>query len=458
MKDDRKLEHEPLRKLYVQMVIPAVAAQMINLIYNLVDRMYIGHIPLDGKLSLAGVGVCFPIITAIAAFAQLGGVGGAARVSFYLGKDDKVHAEKALFNSFTFLLVSGLLLTILIWGFRTRLLQMFGADPATMPYATGYLNIYVFGTVFVELTTGLIYFITAEGFSRVSLRAVLVGAGLNILLDPLFIYVFHLGVKGAATATVLSQMLSLVFVLHFLRGDRTIIQLTFSSVGHIDWGILANILALGLSPFVMQMTESLVNICFNRSLVQYGGVEALGAMAVFSSIMSIVIFPLMGIGQGVQPIVGFNYGAGNTERVRKVCLLALGNGLFYSTVMWGLIRLIPGLFVNLFSTDPAFTGYALSKAGIFFGMLWIMGIQVVIQNLFVALGNAKQSLFLALLRKVFLLVPLIYVLPAFVADQVTGVFLAEPVADTIAAITTVSLFWWKYRKILFKKPLRSVQS
>lgn len=449
MKDERALENEPLRTLYLRMVIPAVAAQLINLAYNIVDRIFIGHIPGVGELSLAGVGICFPIISTVSAFAQLGGVGGAARFSFYLGKGNKENADKAMISSFTFLIASGLLLTLLVLAFCEPLLILFGASAETLSYAASYLRVYALGTVFVEVTTGMVYFITAEGFAHMSLISVILGAGLNIVLDPVFIYLFNMGVKGAAIATVISQIVSLIFVLNFLCGKKTIVRLNIKKIGHVDMKIMLSALALGLSPFVMQSTESLVNICFNRQLLAYGGVNAVGAMTIFSSIMSIVVYPLMGIGQGVQPIIGFNYGAGNSKRLRKVCFLALGNGVGYSIIVWILIKLVPIAFVNLFSSESAFTAYAVSKSGIFFDMLWIMGIQVVTQNMFVALGNAKNSLILALLRKVILLAPLIYIVPMFLDDKVTGIFLAEPIADTLAAVTTIVVFMLKYRKILF---------
>lgn len=443
--DTNALGTARVSKLFYKLVIPTVIAQLVNLAYNMIDRIYIGHIPNVGSLALTGIGVCMPAITLLAAFAQLIGAGGAPRASFFLGQQDIKSAEHTLGSCTVCLFWFSILLTVIARIFSKNILLLFGASENTLSYALDYFNIYILGTIFVEFATGLVYFITAQGFTKISMLSVLVGAGLNIILDPVFIFIFHMGVKGAAIATVLSQASSAFVVLVFLSGKKSILKLYRENL-HIHKHLILPALALGLSPCVMQITESILTISFNRSLLKYGGDIAVGTMTIFSTIMSIAVYPLMGIGQGAQPIISYNHGADRWDRVKKCCLLVLSISFCYSGILWILIQIFPQIFINIFANDPTLCSYARSMIHTFFAMLWIMGLQIAGQHLFLALGNARTSLFIALLRKVFLLVPLILLLPRILSNPVQAVFLAEPVSDTLAAVTTISLFGVQYKK------------
>lgn len=441
-----KLETEKISKLFIRLVIPAVISQLVTLVYNMVDRIYVGHIPEVGELALTGLGVCMPISIILSAFAQLVGFGGAPRVSLFLGQHDRESAEKTLGSCTLCALCVGAVLTVFTLIFSEQCLTLFGASEATMPYAKDYFHIYILGTLFVELATGLVFFITAQGYSTVAMISVFLGAGTNILLDPICIFALHLGVRGAAIATVVSQAISCIWVAGFLctRGQ---VRLRPKFL-RFDLAMLLPALALGLSPFVQIITESLTSVCFNRSLLKYGGDLAVGAMTIFSTVMQFSTLPLTEIANGAQPIISYNIGAGQTARVRSCCKLVLKTGIAYSTCLWLVIQLCPSLFPGMFADSGALAAYASSMIRYFFAMLWVMGAQVCCQLMFVALGNAKTSLLLALVRKVFLLAPLILLLPKILPDPVKAVYLAEPVADTLACTTTVTLFSIHYRKKL----------
>lgn len=442
------LGKEKISKLVFRLAIPSVIAQLINLVYNMVDRIYIGHIAEVGSLALTGVGVCMPLMMILTAFSQLVGAGGAPLASIALGKQDAATAERILGSCTVALTVMSLALTAVMRSTSEPLLWLFGASADTLPYAREYINTYVWGTLFSTGAVALNYFITAQGFTKISMVSVLVGAVCNIILDPIFIFALNMGTRGAALATVLSQALSAVWVLVFLTGKHTGVRLRRASL-RIDFRLLSRCLALGLSPFMMQLTECLLSICFNRSLLKYGGDVAVGTMTIFATVMQLAILPLMGVAQGVQPITGYNYGAGNKARVAEAFKLLLKISLGYSCLMWLLILLFPRVFIRPFTNDAALLAYSSDMIRIYFAMLCVMGAQIACQNTFLALGNAKTSLFLALLRKVFLLIPLIYILPCFLPDQTMAVFLAEPIADTIAASTTLTLFLKQYRHELF---------
>lgn len=439
---------EKISKLVWRLAVPSVVAQLINLVYNMVDRIYIGHIAEVGSLALTSVGVCMPLMMILMAFSQLIGAGGAPMASIALGKQDAQKAERILGTCAVSLVVLSIALTAAVRSTSKSLLLLFGASSGTLPYALEYMNMYVWGTLFSTCSVGLNYFITAQGFTKISMVSVLVGAICNIILDPIFIFALHMGVRGAALATVLSQGLSAIWVLVFLSGRRTTLRLQPSGL-RMDFRLLGSCLALGLSPFMMQLTECVLSVCFNRSLLRYGGDVAVGAMTVFSTVMQLAMLPLMGMAQGVQPITGYNYGAGNTARVAEAFKLLLKISLGYSCVMWLLILVFPRLFILPFTNDAALITYSSGMIRVYFAMLVMMGAQIACQNTFLALGNAKTSLFLALLRKVFLLIPLIYILPCFLPNQAMAVFLAEPISDTIAASTTMALFWKHYRSELF---------
>lgn len=445
-----KLGTEKISRLLFQLALPAITAQIINMLYNIVDRIYIGHITEIGTLALTGVGVCFPIIILISAFSCLIGMGGAPQASIRMGEQNMNEAERILGNCFAALIILAVTLTAaFLIGGRT-LLQLFGASSDTLPYAIEYLNIYVIGTIFVMISLGLNSFISAQGFAKISMFTVVIGAVINIVLDPILIFGLHMGVRGAALATIISQCISAVWVLKFLTGKKTTLKIHISNM-KISKGILMPVLALGLSPFIMQSTESLLSICFNTSLQKYGGDLAVGSMTILTSIMQILSLPLSGLTQGAQPIISYNFGAGNKERVKQAFRLLFISCVAFATLYWLLNMAAPGLLVGVFASDKELKDMASWALRIYLATGFMMGIQMACQQTFVAIGQAKISLFLALLRKIILLNPLIYILPNFFADKVFAVFLAEPISDFIAASTTFTLFQRRFNKMLNKR-------
>lgn len=438
----------PVGKLLLSLALPTITSQVVNMLYNLVDRVYIGHMrPVDtvGALALTGVGVCLPIIMIISAFAALMAIGGAPRASIQEGRGDLDASQRIMGNSFTLLLAASVLLTAVFQLWAEPLLLTFGASENTIGYAMEYMRIYSLGTVFVQMTLGMNAYITAQGFTTVSMKTVLIGAGLNTVLDPLFIFGLGLGVRGAALATILSQAVSAVWVLRFLTGPNTKWRLRSQDL-RPDPKVFLPSLALGLSPFIMQSTESLIAVCFNSSLLKYGGDVAVGAMTVLTSMMQFAMMPLQGLTQGAQPIISYNYGAQNAQRVRAAFRCLLRSCVIYSATLWLLVQSFPRLFVTIFNNDPTLVNYAAWALRIYMGTTCLFGIQIACQQTFVALGNAKTSLFLAILRKIILLIPLIYILPHFFADKAFAVFLAEPVADFLAVVTTACMFSVQFRR------------
>jgi len=453
-KETESLGRDPVGRLLFRLAAPAIAAQVINLLYNLVDRMYIGHIqPADtvGRLALTGVGVCLPLIMIISAFAALAGMGAAPRASILLGRGERGQAEKTLGNAVTALLLLSAVLTFVFFRFAEPMLRAFGASDGTngtentLQYGLSYLRIYSLGTVFVLMTLGLNAFISAQGFTTMSMLTVLIGAVCNIVLDPVFIFAFHMGARGAALATIISQCVSMVWTLIFLTGKRTTLRIRPSCL-RLEPKILLPCLALGLSPFIMQATESLITVCFNTSLRKYGGDLAVGAMTVLSSVMQFSMLPLQGLTQGAQPIISYNFGAGNAKRVREAFRYLLICCLTFSLTLWAAVQLFPAVFVRIFNDDPALIQLGSRALRIYMASTGLFGIQIACQQTFVSLGNAKSSLFLATLRKIILLIPLIYLLPAILpVEKTTAVFLAEPVADLLAVTTTAILFSVQFR-------------
>lgn len=446
--EQNKLAVMPVGKLLASLAMPAIAAQIVNLLYNMVDRIYIGHIPEVGALALTGLGVTLPVITLVAAFAALIGFGGAPRASIAMGQGDYETAEKILGSCVFTLTCLAAVLTAVFSVFAEPILYAFGASSDTIVYALPYMKIYVLGSICVLFTTGLNAFITSQGFASVGMKTVMIGAGLNIVLDPLFIFAFDMGVQGAALATVLSQAVSAVWVLCFLCGKKTVLHIRRQNI-KFSFKIMGPVLALGVSPFIMQSTESLLSVCFNTSLQKYGGDIAVGAMTILASVMQFSMMPLQGLSQGMQPIVSFNYGAKNTGRVREAFLLTLKSCLCYSFAVWLLAMLIPGGLARVFSSDVATVEYTIWAMRIYMAVSCIFGAQIACQQTFVALGKAVHSLFLAVLRKIILLIPMIYILPNFFEDKVFAVFLAEPVSDFLAVTATVTLFYctaWKLMK------------
>lgn len=440
------LGSEKVGRLLWRLAIPTITAQMVNMLYNIVDRIYIGRIPGEGSLALTGLGLCFPVLTLVMAFANLIGMGGAPRASIKMGEKDSRGAERILGNCVTLLVVFAVVLTAAFRLGARPLLFLFGASTDTIGYALDYLNIYILGTISVMISLGLNTFITAQGFSKISMMTVVIGAVINIVLDPVFIFGFHMGVQGAALATILSQTVSAVWVLKFLCGKRTNLRIRRENF-RLAAEVLLPVLALGMAPFIMISTESLLSICFNSSLQKYGGDLAVGAMTILASSMQICSLPLQGLTQGAQPIVSYNFGARNLGRVKEAVRLLLVSCLVFATTMWLLVQLLPQLMPSLFTQDAELVAYASWAIRIYMGMTFAFGAQIACQQTFVALGEAKISLFLALFRKVLMLIPLIYLLPNFFENKVFAVFLAEPIADVSAAVVTVGFFARRFRSL-----------
>lgn len=449
MNEDKSfLGTEPIGKLLMKLAIPTVAAQIINMLYNIVDRIYIGHIPGDGALALTGVGVCMPIIMIVSAFAALVGSGGAPRATIYMGKKDNNTAEKILGNCFFTQIIISIILTVILLIWSRDFLMAFGASENTIEYAVSYMNIYAIGTIFVQITLGMNAFITAQGFAKIGMLSVILGAVSNIILDPIFIFVFRMGVRGAALATILSQAFSCIWVLHFLFGKKTILKLKKANMV-LKKDIIFPCLALGMSVFIMQSSESVISVCFNSSLLKYGGDIAVGAMTILTSVMQFAMLPLQGLGQGAQPIISYNYGAGNKERVKKAFGLLLKCSMFYSILFWAVVLLIPQMFVGMFTSDAVLGEFTISALRIYMAVVGLFGIQMACQITFGALGKAMASIVVAVMRKFVLLIPLIYLMPVlFSEDKVKAVYMAEPVADLLAITFTGCLFFFQFRKLL----------
>lgn len=443
---EANLGQDPIGGLLFKLAMPAILAQLINVLYNMVDRMYIGHIPNVGPSALTGVGVTMPAIMCISAFAALVSMGGAPRASIMMGKGEHEEAEKILGNCTAMLCLVAVILTTLFLIFGKDILLIFGASENTIEYAWAYMQIYSCGTIFVQLALGLNAFINAQGFAKIGMLTVVIGAICNIILDPIFIFLLNMGVRGAALATIISQGVSCVWILKFLMGNKSTLRLQTRYM-RIQPKVVIPCVALGVSPFIMQFTESILNVCFNTSLLKYGGDTAVGAMTILGSVMQFTMLPLQGLSQGAQPIVSFNYGAGNIKRVKKAFRLLLLCSLSFTVIMWTVCMLFPQIFIGIFTSDAQLAGYTKWAIHIYMAATLIFGIQIACQQTFIALGNAKVSVFLALLRKVILLIPLIYILPNFFADKTMAVFLAEPVADVIAVTTTAVLFAKEYRRL-----------
>ena len=448
--DKEFLRTEPLGKLLLKLALPTVAAQLINMLYNIVDRIYIGHIPEIGAAALTGVGVCMPLIMIVSAFAALVGYGGAPRASIFMGKKDRASAEKTLGNCFVLQILISVVLTAVLLIWNRDLLMAFGASENTIEYGVRYMNIYALGTVFVEITLGMNAFITAQGFAKTGMLSVLIGAVANIILDPVFIFGLDMDVQGAALATIISQALSCIWVVHFLCGKKTYLKIRKANL-RLSPKIILPCLALGVATFIMQASESVISVCFNSSLQKYGGDVAVGAMTILTSVMQFAMLPLQGLGQGAQPIISYNYGAGDAGRVRGAFRLLLKVSLGYATLLWLLVMLLPGGFAAMFTSDAALLDYTRTALRIYMAAMFLMGIQMACQMTFNALGKATESIIVAVMRKFVLLIPLIYIMPHVIrSDQTMGVYLAEPIADTLAVTFTAILFTVQFRKIVKK--------
>lgn len=431
MRNDEKLGTAPLGRLMLSLALPTVLAQLINVLYNVVDRIYIGHMQGDGNPALTGVGVTLPIITLIAAFSAFAGAGGAPLAAIELGKKDERKASLIMGNSAWLLVFFSIVLTIGFLIFKVPILYAFGASSKTIAYANDYITIYLLGTIFVQLALGLNAFISGQGAAKAAMLSVLIGAVINIVLDPIFIFALHLGVRGAALATVISQFVSAVWVVSFLKSKRSVLHL---KLVRPDKSLILKIAALGIAPFVMQSTESLVTITFNTGLQRYGGDLYVGSMSILMSIMQLIVIPVNGITQGVQPIISYNYGAGNRMRVKETVIRLVSVCLLGTLILSGVAIFCPGIYASMFTNDAELVALTCRIMPIFFLGIAIFGIQAACQSTFLALGQAKVSLFIATLRKIILLIPLALILPKF--SGVKGIYIAEPVSDVISVIVT----------------------
>ena len=440
------LGKESIGRLLLKLATPSIIAQLVNVLYNIVDRIFIGRMQ-NGDVAMAGIGVAFPIVLLVSAFAAFVGMGGAPLAAIKMGEKDNNEAEKIMTNSFSVLLIIAGILTVIFMIFKEPILWKFGASESTIKYATDYLGIYLIGTVFVQIALGMNPFVNTQGFAKIGMMTVTIGAIINIILDPILIFTFDMGVKGAALASIIAQGVSTLFALNFLFGKKSILKIRKKYL-KLDKKIVGSILALGIAPFIMQATESLVLVSLNNQLSRFGGDLAIGVMTIMSSIMQIITMPLMGLTQGAQPIISYNYGAKNLDRVKKTFKLLLLTCLSYSTLIVVLLMLFPDFFVSIFNNKPELMEITTWSIKIYFAGMFIFGAQIACQQTFLALGRAKISLFLALLRKVVLLVPLIFILPNFTENGLFGVLLAEPVADIVACATTVISFAVFYRNTL----------
>lgn len=442
---EKQLGSEPIGKLIVSMAVPSVAAQIINVLYNIIDRVYIGHIEGYGDMALTGVGVTFPILMLISAFSAFAGMGGAPLASIRMGRQEYDEAEDILGNSAGLLVLFAVMLTIVFSIFKTPILYAFGASENSITYAVDYISVYLLGTIFVQIAVGLNTFISGQGQAKIAMLSVLIGAVLNILLDPVFIFVLHMGVRGAALATIISQAVSALWILHFLTSQKSVIRLRLRKM-RLKPSLVGKIASLGISPFIMQSTESLVSITLNSGLQRYGGDLYVGTMSILSSVMQLIVIPMQGVSQGVQPIISYNYGAKNGKRVKEAFFKMLAICFLGTFLLAGIAVIAPEIYAGIFTSNQALVNLTCEVMPVYFLGITIFGIQNACQSTFLALGQAKVSLFIALLRKVILLIPLAIILPKFMG--VMGIYRAEPIADVISVLITILLFTVTFKKIL----------
>ena len=440
-----------VKKTFARLAIPAVVAQLINMLYNIVDRIYIGHIDVVGTDALTGVGVFMPVTILLTAFAMMVGAGGAPLAAIAMGQHDDKRAERIMGNCFTMLLGLSLVLTVVVFAGAPTLLRWFGASDITLPYALTYGRIYTLGTVFVLMVMGMNLFISTQGLAKLSMMTTVIGAVINIVLDPILIFGFKMGVAGAAVATVFSQAVSAVWVLHFLFSKKSGLRLQKKNMVLVP-RVCKQVLSLGISTFVMMSTESLLMISFNRSLQMYGGDIAVGAMTIIGSVSQLINMPMSGMCQGCQPLVSYNFGAGLKPRVKEAFKTLFITSIVFVTSFWALVMLFPGAFAAIFTPKPELIEYTTWTMRVYMAGIFAMGMQVACQQTFMALGQAKVSLLLACLRKIILLIPLIFILPMFFENKVLAVFLAEPISDILATLVTVTVFFTRFNKILDKGP------
>lgn len=449
---NEKLGSAPIGKLMFELAVPTVFAQIVNLLYNMVDRIYVGRIPGIGHMALAGLGVAFPIILLISAFSALVGMGGAPRAAICMGRKDHEGAERILGSSAAFLVILSIVLSVIFMIVKEPVLMMFGASENTLPYANQYLEIYLLGTISVQFALGLNQFITCQGYARVGMMTVLIGAIINIVLDPIFIFVCNMGGAGAALATIISQTVSAIWVVVFLCGKKSTLKIRKKYL-KLDGAVLKPVILLGVSPFIMQATECLVQLTFNTGMQRFGNDYYVGAMTILFSLSQMLFLPIQGIAQGATPILSYNFGAGNLDRVKKAFKLLLGAALTFTMVGAGVFIIFADTFVSLFSSDPEIIRIGAYGLRIYFFGFTLFGAQTACQQTFLALGEAKISVFLALLRKIILLIPLAIILPRL-GMGTDGLFYAEPISDIIAVCTTVTVFKLNLNKILARAQVK----
>lgn len=454
MTREERMATEPIGKLMASMTLPAILAQIINILYSIIDRIYIGHMEGVGANALTGVGVTFCITVFISAFSAFISNGAAPLAAIWLGKGDRERAEKILGNSVSFLVICTIVLMAFFYLLQKPLLYLFGASDATIGYAMDYLSIYLIGTIFVELALGLNAFIICQSQPKTAMLSVLVGAVANIILDPIFIFGLHMGVKGAATATVISQGLSAVWVMRFLLGKKSSLKVKKSCM-KLEYGVMKSIFSLGISPFIMNATESFISIVLNHGLQAYGGDMHVGSLTIMQSMMQLFSAPINGFTQGMTPIVSYNYGAGNFERVKQLYKWLIGMCFGFRFLSTATTMLFPEFYAGFFTNETGLVTLVGQVMPVFMAGMLVFGIQNGIQPTFLALGQAKVSLFIAVLRKIILLIPLAIILPHFMG--VMGVYYAEPVSDILSAVTATVLFMVNIKKILSEEALEKIR-
>lgn len=432
MIEEERMKTGDPKTLLIQLSIPAICAQIVTLLYNTVDRVYIGRMA-DGTMAMAGIGLCMPITMVLSGLSALFGRGGSPLAAISLGKEDREEAELFLGNSFISLVITSLSVMAATLIFQNPLLKMFGASENTMGYAGDYLTIYLYGTLFVQITVGMNYFITTQGFAKTAMVTTMLGAVLNIILDPVFMFRMGMGIKGAALATVVSQMISCIFVLWFLTGKNTKLRLRLRTM-RIDKTVITRVLILGASPFFMSTSEGVMHICFNMQVLKYGGDLAVGAMTILFSMFQFINLPLTGISQGSQPIVSFNYGARDYGRVRQTLQLATVACTLFSLCGTTLMMLFPAFFIRLFNRDPQLVELGARMLRVYISGCFFIGANSLYQQTYTSMGEGKMSFFFAFFRKVILLIPLLYIFPVVFPWGVLAVALAEPVSDLLTTL------------------------
>ena len=444
-RSEERLGTEPLGRLIFSLAIPALLAQLVNLLYSLVDKIYIGHIADVGALALTGLGLCTPIILIVSAFAAFAGNGGAPLAAMSLGRGDREGASRILSMSCVLILFFSVVLTAALMAAKRPMLYFFGASSATIGFAEDYLSVYLCGTIFVQAALGLNSFISCQGQAKTAMLSIMIGAAANIVLDPIFIFGFGMGVRGAALATIISQCLSAIWVVRFLRSEKSVIRITPAYM-RPDFKIIGRIASLGVSPFIMQSTESLIAIVFTNGLQKYGGDLYVGSYTILQSVIQLMFIPTQGFCNGTQAIISYNYGAGKFDRVKKNFRIVTGICFVYTLGFYAFVLLAPGIIAGMFTDNAELLALAAGKLPLFLAGMSIFALQIGAQTTLLGMGRAKVSLFLACLRKIILLTPLAIILPRFFG--VDGIYAAEPISDAISALTSLVLVTVVSRKYL----------